>query len=123
MFAVETIPKTEVFGTDDYHTTPEKDGVYIGGMVAGFVLFGTLMIYAIIRIWIDEVQRHILYNKEIKADLSELNSLGCDIRKINDEFVLMNKGKLRVGGEEEPRGTVAPIDANTVVVAEEIKEP
>ena len=82
-------PRTQVYGSPNFHGTPEMDNVAIGGIAAGYAVFGSLMIFAWVRIWVDEFERHKGYNKDLKDDLTEMTRLGCDIAKIEAEYERM----------------------------------
>ena len=95
----ETYPHTKVFGSPNFHTTPEMDNVAIGGIAAGYAVFGSLLLFAWIRIWIDEFERHRDYNRDLKEDITEMRRLGCDIAKIDAEYerMISKKGKHEEG--------------------------
>src|SRR4051812_48362531 len=85
LVSADKYPHTKVFGSANFHHTPELDNVAIGGIAAGYAVFGSLLLFAWVRIWVDEFERHKGYNKELKDDLTEMRRLGCDIAKIDTD--------------------------------------
>lgn len=79
----ESYPHTHTFGSPNFHDTPEMDAVAIGGIAAGYAVFGSLMLFAFVRIWIDEFQRHKSYNGELASDFKEMQRLEMPIDQIN----------------------------------------
>ena len=90
---VNAYPVTQTFGTSNYHITPEFDNVAKGGIASGFFVFGSLMLFAWVRIWVDEYQRQSEYNKNLRDDLAEMRRLDIDIAKVDEEYNRINSKK------------------------------
>lgn len=56
-------------------------------------MFGSLLIFAWVRIWVDEGQRHSLFNRELKSDVAEMRRLGINIQEVEAEYIKMTKAK------------------------------
>lgn len=94
--AAEEYPHTKEFGSSSFHHTPEFDNVAKGGIAAGYFVFGIFLIFAWVRIWVDEGQRHSQHNKDLRDDISEMRRLGCDIPRIDAEYEALFKKKKKV---------------------------
>lgn len=47
-------PVTQVFGSANYHDPLPFNGSSIAGVAVGYAVFGSLLIFAWVRIWVDE---------------------------------------------------------------------
>lgn len=72
-----------------HFTKIDQPELYLGpgataGLVIGFTSLGIFLLYTIVRIVLDEVQRHAKYKQEVLEDYKTLkNTYNCDDREID----------------------------------------
>ena len=90
---------TETISTrSDLSGDPEKfEGLYLVGLIVGFILTGLFMAFAIFWIVKDEIERHWFYLGKIEKDIKRLTNVygwtDADVKRAADDFV--EKERLR----------------------------
>ena len=97
------VVRTTTFAGVEYHRSEHigDSKFYLGFFIAGYILLGTGLIFAMIRIWIDEIERHKDYDVKLKDTIEEMNGLQMDVAKIDSDYKLILQGK-DPNAEEDP---------------------
>lgn len=92
------LPYTETFAPLDLPEQPLTETSMVG-LILGFVTVGIFLIYANIKVCLDEKKRHAQFESDIaEAELSLQKDYGTspeELQQIKDEFVQMESGQLK----------------------------
>lgn len=82
--AAYTQTHTRNFATTHYHEFPTLNDKAKGGIGAGFAVFGSLFLFALVRIVIEEVERHSDITKKLAASRDKMSrELGMDLNEVD----------------------------------------
>ena len=100
------IIRTQTFGRYDYHEIPqlEGDSLFIGFLIAGYLILGVALIVSMILVWRDELQRHKDYAADVERARDKMIEMNMDVDKIEADFQLVQKG---IDPNEEQEGDEA----------------
>jgi hypothetical protein len=70
---------TKTFASQEYHQKTDFNGKTIAGIVLGYILFLSLWIMAVVKIFISEKRRHVETDEKLAADKALLRQLGGDV--------------------------------------------
>jgi hypothetical protein len=86
---------TAKFGDTKFHEFPTMNLEARAGLGTGFAIFSALFIFALIRIIIDEVERHKDINKKLIEARARMGELNMNIENIDSQYedLKKNKGK------------------------------
>ena len=74
------IVKTETFASYTIHEENSlKDDFNLGFFIAGYILLGGFLIFSMVRVWVDEYQRHKEFSGKLNEAMNEMNTLGLNI--------------------------------------------
>ncbi|CDW83785.1 UNKNOWN [Stylonychia lemnae] len=74
------------YGEDYFHTNQELTNVGKAGMVLGFTSIGIALIYALVRIVIDQLETHKRYDKQLFDARARMLELGLNVEEIDKEY-------------------------------------
>lgn len=86
---------TRTFASHKYHDFPTLNDKAKGGLAAGFVVLGSMLIFACTMIVKEEIDKHNDMKIKIASAHKKMLGLGLNIDKIDQEYevLLKNKGK------------------------------
>lgn len=79
--------QTAYFSEHSFHEVEDLNTKFnLGFFIAGYIILGVLLIFAMVRIWVDEWERHKFYNEKVAEAEADLKRLNLDITKIEADF-------------------------------------
>ncbi|CDW80259.1 UNKNOWN [Stylonychia lemnae] len=89
------------YGPDHFHSNQELTEVGLAGMIMGFTTIGVIMIYAVIRILVDQFETHKKYDKQLVDAIARMSELGLNIEEIDKEYEnSLNKKRVKISSDE-----------------------
>ena len=89
---------TRTFASHTLHEIPTMNLKAEAGLGTGFAIFSALFIFALIRILIDEIQRHKEMTQKLIDSRNKMNELGMNIENIDQQYLDMKNKK---AGDED----------------------
>ena len=94
--AIEEFVQTEVFGSPNFHEDVVLNNYSRGGLIAGWILYGIIVIVSFVLVFKATLDRSKEYEQNLRTAKSEMSRLGININEVDREFDELQKGKVKV---------------------------
>ena len=94
--AGEEYIQTEVFATTTYHEFNTLDQYSRGGLIAGWIIYGIVVVFSFIMVAHATFERSHEYNKNLVEARNVMRRLGINVDDVDREFDEIQKGGQKV---------------------------
>lgn len=81
------------FGPHTYHEVPTMNTKAKAGLGTGFAVFGVLFIFALVRVFIEEVERHKDINQKLIEARNRMTELELDLNEVDTAYEEYERNK------------------------------
>ena len=94
--AVEFFVQTEVFSTPDFHQYNVLDRYSRGGLIAGWILYGVIVVVSFVFVFKATLERSKEYDQNLVDARTQMRNLGISVDEADREFDEIQKGHVKV---------------------------
>ena len=94
--AGEFFVQTEVFSTSDFHQNNVLDRYSRGGLIAGWILYGVIVVVSFVFVFKATLERSKEYDQNLVDARTQMRNLGINVEEADREFDEIQKGHVKV---------------------------
>ena len=94
--AGEFYVQTEVFSTPDFHQNNVLDRYSRGGLIAGWILYGVIVVVSFVFVFKATLERSKEYDQNLVDARTQMRNLGINVEEADREFDELQKGHVKV---------------------------
>ena len=94
--AGEFFVQTEVFSTPDFHQNNVLDRYSRGGLIAGWILYGVIVVVSFVFVFKATLERSKEYDQNLVDARTQMRNLGINVEEADREFDEIQKGHVKV---------------------------
>ena len=94
--AGEFYVQTEVFSTPDFHQNNVLDRYSRGGLIAGWILYGVIVVVSFVFVFKATLERSKEYDQNLVDARTQMRNLGINVEEADREFDETQKGHVKV---------------------------
>ena len=94
--AGEFYVQTEVFSTPDFHQNNVLDRYSRGGLIAGWILYGVIVVVSFVFVFKATLERSKEYDQNLVDARTQMRNLGINVEEADREFDEIQKGHVKV---------------------------